>query len=321
MKRILRLPGTSARSDVRREIDLHIELRAKELEASGMSPEDARRAALAAFGDPDAITREVAGIRESTVRTRDRRAWLAELRQDLVVGARMLRRAPSFTIVALLTLAVGIGANTAIFGVLRSVLLRPLPYAESNQLVQLWTDHRALGRKQPEWLSPADFIDWRKDNTTFSAMAAYSGWGPVLTSDGEPEALSGVVVTGDFFGLLRANPALGRLISPSDDDANAERVVVLGNAFWRRRFGSDAGVLGHNVTLNGVDWRVVGVLPESFHAPMPRRDRRLRRGSPAGELDVRLRMHRLARHRSAQAECLARRGTSRHGAHHRADRS
>ncbi len=269
MKRIVRLPGTSARADVQREIDLHIELRAKELEAAGMSPDDARRAALTAFGDTDAITREVAGIRASTVRTRDRRTWLEELKQDLVVGARMLRRAPSFTIVALLTLAVGIGANTSIFGVLRSVLLRPLPYPESSQLVQLWTDHRALGRKQPEWLSPEEFIDWRKNNTTFSAMAAYSGWGPVLTSDGEPESLSGAVVTGDFFGLLRANPALGRLISPSDDDANAERVVVLGNAFWRRRFGSDPGVVGHNVTLNGVDWRVVGVLPESFRAPMP----------------------------------------------------
>ena len=269
MKRIVRMPGTSASTDVQREIDHHIELRAKELEATGMSPEAARRAALEAFGDRDAITREVAGIRQSTVRARGRRDWLDEIKQDLVVGCRILRRAPSFTIVALLTLAVGIGANTAIFGVLRSVLLRPLPYPESNQLVQLWTDYRANGRKTPEWLSPAEFIEWRKDNTTFSAMAAYGGWGPVLTSDGEPEALSGAVVTGDFFGLLRANPAIGRLITPADDDANAERVVVLGNAFWRRRFGSNPTIIGHNVTLNGVDWRVVGVLPENFHAPMP----------------------------------------------------
>src|SRR5262249_36390759 len=128
MKRTVRLPGTSTGTDVQREIDLHIELRAKELEAAGMSPDAARRAALEAFGDRDAIAREVTDIRESTVRTRNRRAWLDELRQDLIVGMRMLRRAPSFTIVALLTLAVGIGANTAIFGVLRSVLLRPLPY-------------------------------------------------------------------------------------------------------------------------------------------------------------------------------------------------
>src|SRR5215813_9433884 len=104
MKRILRVPGTSARSDVQHEIDLHIELRARELEATGMSKEEARRAALEAFGDRDAITREVAGIRESTVRARGRRDWLDELKQDFVVGIRILRRAPSFTIVALLTL-------------------------------------------------------------------------------------------------------------------------------------------------------------------------------------------------------------------------
>lgn len=270
MRRTFRVPGTARRgpADVQREIDLHIELRTRELEAAGMSHDDARRAALEAFGDPDAIANEVAGIHESTIRERERRSWVDELRQDLVVGVRILRRAPSFTIVALLTLAIGIGANTAIFGVLRSVLLRPLPYPEADQLVQVWSDHRALGRKEPEWLTFPDFAEWRTDNTTFSAMAGYQGWGPVITGTGDPESLSGALVSGDFFPLLRTNPAIGRLIGPTDDDANAERVVVLSHTFWRRRFGSDPSVVGRNVTLNGVDWRVVGILPESFRAPL-----------------------------------------------------
>ena len=158
MKRIFRLPGRSEK-DVEREIELHIDLRAREFEQRGMSPDDARRAAVEAFGDRGEIESQVRDIHHLTLAERRRRDWWSEVRQDVVVGARMLRRSPSFALVALLTLAVGIGANTAIFGVLRSVLLRPLPYAHPEQLVQLWADHRAVGRKEPEWLTPPDFAD------------------------------------------------------------------------------------------------------------------------------------------------------------------
>jgi putative ABC transport system permease protein len=270
MKRVFRLPRghSGAPKDVEREIELHIELRTREFEAMGMSHDDARRAALDAFGDRGAIEDEVIGIHNATISRRQRRDWIGELRQDLVVGARVLRRSPSFTLIALLTLAIGIGANTAIFGVLRSVLLRPLPYPRPEQLVQVWADHRALGRATPEWLTPPDFIDWRDGNTTFSAMAAYQGWAPDLTGTGEPETLTGLTVSGNFFDLLGSAPAMGRMLSMADDDASAARVVVLSHAFWERRFGSDSSIVGRQLTLSGVDWTVVGVLPSTFHTPV-----------------------------------------------------
>ena len=258
--------GTSR--DVQREIDLHLDLRAREFEAQGMSPDDARKAALAAFGDRAVVEDEVRGLRTTVIRERARRDWLAELRQDLVVAFRGLRRSPAFTIVALLTLALGIGANTAIFSVLRPVLLRPLPYPDANQLVQVWSDHRARGREEPEWLTPPDFEDWRDQNSTFSAMAAYRGWGPDMTGSGDPRSLNGVAVSGNFLTLLGATPAAGRLITPADDDAGAEPAVVLSHALWQQQFGGDSSVVGRLLTLNGEPWRVVGVIDSSFKAPL-----------------------------------------------------
>jgi putative ABC transport system permease protein len=269
MKRVFRTPGDGdAPSDVEREIDMHIELRTREFQAAGMSPEDARRAALEAFGDRETIARELARIRSETVVVKRRRDWWSEVRQDLTVGARVLRRSPSFAAVALLTLALGIGANTAIFGVLRSVLLRPLPYVRSEQLVQVWSDNRALGRAEPEWLSPPDYADWRDANTTFSAMAAYQGWAPDVTGSGDPESLTGLIVSGSFFNVLGAKPVAGRLFTMSDDDASAPRVAVISHAYWERRFGADPLIVGRRLILSGVDWTVIGVLAEGFRAPV-----------------------------------------------------
>ena len=270
MKRIFRHPDSSRRvsRDVNRELELHLELRAREFEAQGLSPDESRRAALAAFGDRERIEQEVAAIRASTVRERQYHDWLGELRQDLVVGLRGLRRAPGFALVALLTLAIGIGANTAIFSVLRSVVLRPLPYANPEQLVQVWTDHRARGRDAPEWLTPTDFLDWRSENRTLAGMAAYQGWGPDLTGDGDPETLTGLVVSGNFFDVLGARAAVGRTLTMRDDDPGVETVVVLSDGLWRRRFGADSSIVGRSVMLNGLPVTVIGVLEPSFRAPI-----------------------------------------------------
>jgi putative ABC transport system permease protein len=277
--------GEGASEDVRREIELHLELRAREFEAQGMSPEAARQAALEAFGDRRAIEKEVRTLRGTTVRSRGRREWLQELSQDMRVALRGLRRSPGFATVALLTLALGIGANSALFSVLHSVLLRPLPYPASGELVQVWQDHRAIGRPEPEWLTPPDFVDWRDGSRTFAGMAAYQGWGPDMTGSGEPEALGGISVSGNYLSLLGVRPALGRLLTMADDDAGAERVVVLSDAVWRRRFGADSGVLGRQLELNAEPWTVVGVLPAGFHPPLrvrPEVYRALRRPANSG---------------------------------------
>src|SRR6185295_72173 len=184
--------------------------------AQGMSPEAARAAAREAFGDELEVESEVKELHDRNFKRQRSREWMDELRQDLRVGIRMLRRSPAFAIVAVLTLAVGIGANTAIFSVLRSVLLRPLPYSHPEQLVQIWADHRAIGRAEPEWLAPPEYFDYRDQNKTFSAMAAYTGWGPDITSSGDPESLAGMTVSGNYFSMLGTAPELGRLFSMAD---------------------------------------------------------------------------------------------------------
>ncbi|HEV8358558.1 MAG TPA: ABC transporter permease [Gemmatimonadales bacterium] len=258
-----------APEEVRREIELHLELRAREFEAQGMSPEAARRAALEAFGDRPAIEAEVRALRGTTLSERRRRDYAAELGQDFRLALRGLRRTPGFTLVALLTLSIGIGASTAMFSAVRSVLLRPLPYPGSDRLVQLWTDYRSKGRATPEWLTPPEFQDWQAATRAFSAMASYQAWGPNLTGGGDPENLTGAAVSGNFFSVLGTGPAAGRLFSAADDDANAERVVVLSDPLWRRRFGSDRGMIGRTIELNAEPWTVIGVLPADFRSPVP----------------------------------------------------
>jgi predicted permease len=257
-----------AADEARREIELHLELRAREFEAQGMSPDDARRAASAAFGDRGEIEATVSSLRGETLLARRRRDRLGALAQDIRVTLRGLRRAPGFTASALLTLALGIGANSAVFSVVRAVLLRPLPYAEPDRLVQLWTDHRTRGRATPEWLTPPDFKDWRDGNRTFAAMAAYQGWGPDLTDAGAPEALVGLAASWNFLGVLGVAPAIGRAFTEADDDENAAKVVILSDGLWRRRFGADTALLGHAIQLSGEPWTVVGVLPRDFRPPV-----------------------------------------------------
>ncbi len=184
--------------------------------------------------------------------------------QDLKYGARQLVRNPVFTVVAVLTLALGIGANTAIFSVVNGVLLRPLPYPEPQRLVFLseWSDQIPFMS-----ISMANFNDWRDSNTVFESMVAYRTQNVILTGSGEAERLQMRQVSWGFFPTLGIKPMVGRPFNPDEDKVGAERVVLLGEGFWQRRFAGDPGIVGQTLMLNGESYTVIGVLPVAgFHS-------------------------------------------------------
>jgi len=193
---------------------------------------------------------------------------IGDLAQDLHYGVRMLVKNPSFTIVAVLALALGIGANSAIFSVVNTVLLRPLPYKNPGRLVMLWEEATHLGfpKNTP---SPANFIDWRAQNTVFEAMAAMVERSFNLTGVGEPERFDGRRVSANLFDLLGVQPQLGRAFR-AEEDKPGSRVVILSNGLWQHRFGGDPRVIGQAVSLNGESYTVIGVMPGSFQFPTRR---------------------------------------------------
>src|SRR5918993_5371183 len=184
--------------------------------------------------------------------------------QDLRYAIRMLRKTPGFTAVAVLTLALGIGANTAIFTVVNTLLLRPLPYADPARLVMVWQDFRGRGGPADEWATPGNVADWRAAKDLFENVAAISGWRPTYTGGAEPEPIPGEQVTHEYFQALGISPALGRSFRAEDDVPNAARVTVISDALWKRRFGADRQVVGRIITLSGEPHQIIGVLPPGF---------------------------------------------------------
>lgn len=181
--------------------------------------------------------------------------------QDIKYGLRTLIRNPGFAIVAIATLALGIGANSAIFSLVNGILLRPLPYDEPERLIWLWEKQPQLERAP---FTPADFLDYQSQSQSFEEMSAYSNQGLTLTGAGEPERVTGIIASTNIFRLLRANAAIGRVFSEEDGEAGAQRVAVLSHSFWQRRFGGSADVIGNTLLLNGITFTVIGVMPESF---------------------------------------------------------
>jgi putative ABC transport system permease protein len=183
--------------------------------------------------------------------------------QDLRFGWRMLRRSPGFAIVAVLTLAIGIGANAAIFSVVNSVILRPLPFPESQRIVWIWEtdENRNVHRGTA---SQAEFLDWRDRNHSFEELAAWRELFFTLTGNGEPEQNWGSQVSGNFFRLFRVKPALGRDFLAEEEQPGHERVVMLSYALWQRRYGGDPSILGSSITLDDQPYTIVGVLPREF---------------------------------------------------------
>lgn len=192
---------------------------------------------------------------------------MGTLWQDTCYGIRMLARNPGFTIMVVLVLSLGIGANTAVFSVVNSILLRPLPFQESERLVRLWEHSVSRG-----WggvsVCPADFLDWRERNTVFEDMAAYNSTRYTLTGVGEPERIQGARVSQGLFSILRVQPLLGRRFMPEEDRPGAPHVAILGHGFWQRRFGADPSILGEQISLDGQGYTVIGVLPSEFEYPL-----------------------------------------------------
>jgi predicted permease len=235
------------------EIESNLQLHIEDNIRAGMSPEDARREALLKFG----------GIESAKEAYRDRRSLplLEDLAQDLRYGARMLRTQPGFTLIAALTLSLGIGANTAIFSVVNSVLLRPLPGFETDRLIII-SQKTQESDQSDVWTETVK--EWRRQANSFEQLEA-GQFLPYTVGGDPPESSQAAVVTSGYFALYRAQAAHGRLFLPGEDQPGRDRVVVLDHAYWQRRFGADPQVIGQTIRLNKEDYVVVGVAPADFH--------------------------------------------------------
>jgi putative ABC transport system permease protein len=192
--------------------------------------------------------------------------WMEILWQDVRFGVRMLVKSPTFTIVAVLALALGIGANSAIFSVVNTILLRPLPYPDPDSLVMVWEERAKAGypRDTP---SPANFISWKEQSQTLLGMSAYTNLSVSLTGVGEPERIEGQRVSASLFPLLGVEPHMGRAFLPEEDQPGGNRVAMMSHGLWQRRFGSDPNIVGKALTLNGESRTIVGVMPANFEFP------------------------------------------------------
>jgi putative ABC transport system permease protein len=248
-------------AELERELRDHLELEAEERQAAGLSQKEAARTAHLLLGNTLKI--------EEDVRAAWGFPWLDALAQDLRYALRMLRKSPGFTAVAVLTLALGIGANAAIFSVVYAALFRPLPYSQPNRLMML-SELRG-GAPDPYWeASYPDYQDWMKQSKTFQALAGFAADGLVFRGGSEPQLLFDCMVTPNFFSTLGVKPILGHDF-PKDEDifATQPRVALLTYGFWRKQFGGDPKIVGRGIQLNNTSVTVIGVLPPSFEfAPM-----------------------------------------------------
>ena len=268
IRRFLQLPRTSRRirADVDDELQFDIDMRTEELRRLGLSFQAARERAIAEFGDIDE-TRAYCGDLDMRHEASEHRAdYLGDLRSDLLIAWRGMRRAPAFAAVVLLTLALGIGANTAIFSVIRRVLIAPLPYRAPEQLYRLYTTPAPGGDEDK--LSAVELEGLAAESRLLSGVTWFGNYGAVTYTDGQTaEAWQIASVAPNFFDVLGVHPLLGRAISDDDAATGATPVIVLGYPLWQRVFGGDRGIIGRTVQLNNIAFTVIGVLPPAFVPP------------------------------------------------------
>ncbi len=240
--------------DLDDEFRAHIELLEEDYMRRGVPAEDARRQALVHFGGL-VQTREAWRIQRNV-------PLLESFARDLSYALRQLRRSPGFTLTIILTLALGIAGNTAIFSIINGVLLNPLPFPEPEQLVAL---HESKPNFQQGSISYPNFIDWRSQNKTFASMALSRGWTFAMTGRGDAEQLSGQFLSSGFFALLGVHPLLGREFSDIEERRGAAPVALISEGLWRRKFDAAPSILGQSIALDGKNFTIIGVIPASFH--------------------------------------------------------
>lgn len=255
------------------ELATHVDMLVRRLMDQGLSADAARTAALERFGDLAAVRTECRTLAHDVEDQMNRREFWQDLRQDVSYGLRTLRRAPLFTTIAALTLAIGIGASTAIFSVVHAVLFRSLSYAHADRVVTVWNAYRQGGEVTHTAIAPAEFGDVFDQHRAFDQVAAISRSAANLTGPCggggtcEPERAAGYVVSPNLFTLLGTAPSLGRAFTEADGAPGAERVVLLSHSLWLRRFGGDSGIVGRGITINGRPRTVIGVMPATVRFP------------------------------------------------------
>jgi predicted permease len=248
------------KQEIDEELRFHLEQRTAENIAAGMSPEAAAREARRHFGNLQSVREECRDIRGAS---------FGEVTlQDVRFAFRQLLKNPGFTVIAVLTLALGIGANTAIFSVVNAVLLKDLPYHEPDRVVMIWTDNPALNLGFSELPpAPVDLIEWRRQAQSFEQIAAFRSRPADLSEQGDPDRVGSVQVTANFFSLLGVNPLLGGVFTADAETPGQDKVAVISHSLWQRRFGGEAGIVGRFITINQERRAVVGVMPPVFSFP------------------------------------------------------
>ena len=247
--------------DLERELRAHLELEAEERRGDGLSPDEARLAAWRAFGNLALIQEEVRDLGSWTI-------WELLLR-DVLFAVRALRGSPGFALLAVLTLALGIGANTAIFSMLDTVLLRPLPYPQAGRLVRIRQNEPKLG-EIGLGMAPPEFASYRDRTRAFSSLAGYQNQGYDRTGDGDPEHLVVCRATANLFATLQVAPVLGRVFAKEEEHPGAGRVAVLSYAYWQHRYAGDKAIIGRAIRLNEQPYQIIGVMPPGFSFPSTR---------------------------------------------------
>ncbi|MGH7668320.1 MAG: ADOP family duplicated permease [Gemmatimonadaceae bacterium] len=262
-RRYLRFFGADPKADADDELRFHLEELERGYTTSGMSAPDASRAARAQFGSVDEARRNIQRGSARMHRRVERAEWWRSMAFDTRLAARKLWHQPGFTAAAIVTLALGIGANAAVFSVVNTTLLRPLPYGEPGRIVKLYTSLRGH-----EWVaSPPDFMDWQSRTHAFTAMGAMYEDQPTLTGHGDPTPLEGTYVTRGFFDAMGVHPSLGHPFTTGEETYGQTDAVILSHGVWQRLFGGRADVIGRSLQLDGVTRRIAGVMPKGFDFP------------------------------------------------------